>query len=240
MTKRLVIVGCGPSSLDYLPMADAFGDKSRRYDEVWTINSMASVLQCDRIFHMDDLRVQELRARADPDGKIGPMIDYFKRTSIPVYTSRAYPEYPTTIDFPLNDVVSKLGTFYFTSTPAYAIALAIYEGWEEINLFGMDYTWPNSEQAEEGRGCAEFWLGQAMARGIVLCLGSSSTLLSMRKEPQDRLYGYDSQRLTQIVAENGKIRFDWEDKELPSADEMEKRYDKLKPLDSAMVNGSGG
>jgi hypothetical protein len=237
-------------------MADAYGDKAERYDEVWTINSMGSVLQCDRIFHMDDLRVQELRAEADPEGKIGPMLKYFKKTSTPVYTSRAYPDYPTTVAFPLEDVVSKLGTFYFTSTPAYAVALAIYEGWEEISLYGMDYTWPNSEMAEEGRGCVEYWLGQAMARGIVPYLGSSSTLLSMYKEPQQRLYGYDSQKLTQIATENGRIKFTWEDAPLPTAEAMEKRYDKLKPLDGVgppscgpdkltplagvAINGSGG
>ena len=121
-----------------------------------------------------------------------------------------------------------------------SVALAIYEGWEEISLYGMDYTWPNSELAEEGRGCVEYWLGQAMARGIAICIGSSSTLMSIYKEPQKRLYGYDSRKLTQIASDNGRISFQWEDKELPSAEEMEKRYDKLTPLEGVALNGGGG
>jgi hypothetical protein len=46
------------------------------------------------------------------------------------------------------------------------------------------------------------------------------------------LYGYDSQDLLQIASKDGRIIFDWQDKEvLPTAEEMEARYDKNRPLD---------
>jgi hypothetical protein len=230
--KRVAIVGCGPSAVNYMPMADAYGDRSKRYNEVWTINSMASVLACDRVFHMDDLKVQEIRAAADPEGKLGPMLEFLKRTNLPIYTSREYSDYPTAKAFPLEDVVSKFGVFHFTSTPAYAVALAIYEEFNEISLYGMDYTWDNCNLAEEGRACLEFWLGFGIARGIIPNIADGSTLMATNHPIQRRLYGYDSQDLLQIASKDGRIIFDWQDKEvLPTAEEMEARYDKSRPLD---------
>jgi hypothetical protein len=230
--KRVAIVGCGPSAVNYMPMADAYGDRSKRYNEVWCINSMGSVLACDRIFHMDDLKVQELRAKADPEGKIGPMLEFFKRTKLPVITSRAYPDYPTSQAFALDDVVSKFGVFHFTSTPAYAVAQAVFEEFDEMSLYGMDYTWDNCNLAEEGRACIEFWLGFAIARGCIPTIAAGSTLMSTNHPVQRRLYGYDSQDLLQIAAKDGRIQFAWQDKEvLPTAEEMEARYDKTKLLD---------
>jgi hypothetical protein len=32
------------------------------------------VLVCDRVFHMDDIAVQEIRAAANPDGNIAAML----------------------------------------------------------------------------------------------------------------------------------------------------------------------
>src|SRR6185312_12637833 len=94
--------------------------------EVWGINAVASVLRCDRAFHMDDVRIQEVRAKANPDGPIRQMLEWLKTAPGPIYTSRAHPDYPGLVDFPLEAVLNATGGFpYFNSTPAYAIALAI-------------------------------------------------------------------------------------------------------------------
>lgn len=225
--KRLAILGCGPSSLDYFPMAECMGDRAAKYDAVWAVNSFGSVAQCDMIFHMDDLKVQEIRAAGTTEWspKLATMLGYFKKTNIPIMTSRAYPEYPTSQAFPLDAIVNKMGTFYFTSTPAYAVAYGLYQGFKEISLFGMDYTWPNSSQAEEGRACIEFWIGMGMAHKVVFNIAQSSTLMCTREPLQHKLYGYDSQELVRIVGEDNKVKLEFKDKEvLPTAEEMRAKY----------------
>jgi len=227
---RIAIVGLGPSSLDYITTAESQGDKSKTFDEVWVVNSFASVLRADMVFHMDDLKVQEGRAAAEPNGKIAAMLESLKASDVPVMTSRAYPDYPAAVAFPLEKVVNKLGAMYFTSTPAYALAYALYREAKEISLYGLDYTWPNAHEAEEGRAACEFWIGQGMARGVVYHIGKSSTLMCTREPAQHRLYGYDSQEFVGLRADGNVVRIDFKDrKTLPTAAEMEARYDHSKP-----------
>lgn len=227
---RIAIVALGPSSLDYITAAESYGDKSKAFDEVWTVNSYASVLKSDLVFHMDDLKVQEVRAAANPDGKIAAMLGALKNSDVPVMTSRAYADYPAAVAYPLEAVINKLGAMYFTSTPAYALALALYRDAKEISLYGLDYTWPNAHEAEEGRAACEFWIGQGMARGVVYHIAKSSTLMASREAPQHRLYGYDSQEFLGLRADGNVIRVDFKDRShLPTADEMEARYDHSRP-----------
>ena len=60
--ERLAIVALGPTSLNYIQAVDAAGDRKKMFDEVWTFNSYASVIESDRLFHMDDVEVQRRRA----------------------------------------------------------------------------------------------------------------------------------------------------------------------------------
>ena len=66
--------------------------------------------------------------------------------------------------------------FYFTSTPAYAIALAIYEGVDEIKLFGLNLA--ASIEYIQQRACVEWLLGIATGQGIKVTLPSASPVLT--------------------------------------------------------------
>jgi hypothetical protein len=78
------------------------------------------VFACDRVFHMDDVRIQQVRADAVPDSNIAVMLDWMKAHPGPIYTSRPHPDYPGLVRFPLQDVLNDLGTAYFNGTAAYA------------------------------------------------------------------------------------------------------------------------
>lgn len=210
-------------------MMEGLGGRHAFCDEVWAINSYGDVLACDRVFHMDDFKIQEQRAENNP--KIGKMVECLKRHPGPVYTSRAYPDYPGSKDFPLEEVINSAGTDYFNCTPAYAIAYAIHLKADRISLFGLDFTWPNAHDAEQGRACCEYWLGRAMQRGIQVFVCNSSTLMD-RNVPGDlRLYGYDTLRV-EIEYVDGKARVTKTPKDVvPTAEEMEQRYDHSKGTD---------
>jgi SAM-dependent methyltransferase len=224
--KHIAILGLGPSVDQYLDYTKRLGGRSAFCDEVWAINALGNVLDCDLVFHMDDIRVQERRAVAAPESNIAAMVRWLKTSRVPVVTSRAHPDYPALVEFPLEDVLNNLEHDYFNSTAAYAVAFAIHIGATKISCFGFDFTYANSHQAEKGRACVEFWLGVAKARGIKLSMPKTTTLMDAMSERKDRLYGYDTLDVIFDIQEDGSVKLQFKPlDEIPTAAEMEKRYD---------------
>jgi len=224
--NHVAILGLGPSVYQYLNLTRRLGGRGVLADEVWGINALGDVFQCDRVFHMDDVRIQEIRASARPDSNIAAMLEWLRRHPGPVYTSRTHPDYPGLVEFPLEDVLNHLGYGYFNSTAAYAVAFAIHIGVKKISCFGMDFTYPNATDSEKGRGCVEFWLGQAAARGIEIGIPRTSSLMDAVVADSEKLYGYDTLDVHIAQESSGKVRVLFEERDsLPTADEIEARYD---------------
>lgn len=228
--KHVAIIAHGASLLQYIWIAKGRGARVKLADETWAINAVADVIVCDRIFHMDDIAIQEIRAAANPDGNIAAMLPWLKKHPGPIYTSIVRDGYPGMVPFPLEDVINNLGYAYFNSTAAYAAAYAVHLGVEEISMWGCDFTYPKAHDAERGRGCVEYWLGQAMARGIKVSLPQRTSLLdSIDIEPDDlKLYGYDMVKLAAIEDEAGHVTIAMTPKPAPTAEEIEARYDHSK------------
>jgi SAM-dependent methyltransferase len=222
--KHVAIVGLGPSSAAYVDITKRMGGRRKFCDETWAINALGDVLACDRIFHMDDVRVQEIRAAAQPDSNIAGMLEWLKTHSGPVITSRLHPDYPGLVEFPLEAVVNEFPNGYFNSTAAYAVAYAVWLGVEKISLFGCDFTYPSAHDAEKGRACVEFWLGMASERGIKLVAPKTSTLLDAIHTQAERFYGFDCVDLA-FSREGGRIRVAMTEKDPPTAEQIEARYD---------------
>jgi SAM-dependent methyltransferase len=223
---HVVILGLGPSLEAYVDLVKRLGNRRRLADEVWGINAVGDIVQCDRIFHMDDVRVQELRAEAKPQSNIAAMLEWMKIHPGPIYTSRPNPAYPGLVEFPLEDVINSCTTSYFNSTAAYAVAFAIHVGVKKISLFGFDFTYQNSHHAEKGRACVEFWLGVAWARGIDITLPPQTSLMDANEPEQRKFYGFDFVDVTIDHDEGGQAKVSFTDKEkLPTAAEIEAEYD---------------
>lgn len=228
---HVAIVGLGPSCVTFFELTRRLGGMSAWCDEVWGINAIGDVLRCDRVFHMDDVRIQEARATAKPDGNIAAMLKWLKTHPGPIYTSVVREGYPGLVAFPLQEVLnakhdSNGGAPYFNSTAAYAIAYAIHIGVKQISLFGLDYTMPNAHHAEQGRACCEFWLGIAAARGIEITVPETSTLMDGCARPEHRLYGYDCVDVRLVDRQDGSVDVVMTEREkVPTAEEIEARYD---------------
>jgi SAM-dependent methyltransferase len=229
--RHIAILGLGPSLDQYLEITKRLGGRSRFCHETWAINALGNVFDCDLVFHMDDVRIQAIRAEAAPASNIAAMLDWLKTSRVPVVTSRKHEDYPALVEFPLEDVLNHLGHDYFNSTAAYAVAFAIHTGATKISLFGMDYTYPNSHDAEKGRACVEFWLGQAHARGIEISLPKSTTLMDSMYPRASRLYGYDTLDIDFETQQDGSVKLDFKERSsLPTAAEIEKNYDHSAPI----------
>ncbi len=239
---HVVIVGLGPSAEQYVDLTKRLGGRRAFADEVWAINGMADVIQCDRVFHMDDIRVQESRADALPESNIAQMVKWLKTHPGPVITSRAHPSYPGLVEFPLQDVINNLGYAYFNGTAAYAAAYAIHLGATKISFFGCDFSYANSHHAEQGRGCLEFWIGFAAARGIQLGMADATSLLDTCDAPKDpgeiKVYGYDYDHVM-VEVDAGAAKISFKPREAPpTAASVEARYDHTRPTSPHLRKGT--
>jgi len=224
--KHIAIIGLGPSAEKFMDYAKRLGGRSQYCDEVWTINALGDVLACDLVVHMDDVRVQQIRADANPDSNIAAMLRWMKTSKTPILTSRAHPDYPALLEFPLAAVLTTHPLGYFNSTAAYAVAYAIHVGATKISLFGCDFTYPNAHDAEKGRACMEFWLGIAAARGIKLTMPKETSLMDAMYPQAQRFYGYDCVDLHITRDDLGTISVEFTPKDtLPTAAEIEHAYD---------------
>lgn len=219
----IAIVAMGSSSATYTRLASNLGGRHKVADEIWAINSMGNVIRHDLLFHMDDCRIQESRAAANPEGNVSSMLKWLKDHPRFI-TSKAYPEYPGANEFPLEEVINRVGTMYLNGTVAYAVAYAMYIGVKKICLFGCDYSYSNAHKAESGRGCVEFLLGMASARGIHVEVANDSTLLDANVDDSMRFYGYDAYDVTTERTDKGIKVTKAEREFLPTAEEIEKRY----------------
>lgn len=225
---HVAILGLGPSVRQFLLLASKLGSRKALCDEVWGINAIGDIINCDRVIHMDDVRIQEVRAEARPESNIATMLAWLRKHPGPIVTSQAHPDYPGLVEFPLAEVMNLCPNGYFNSTAAYAVAYAIHQGATKISCWGMDFTYPDAHAAEKGRACVEFWLGVASARGIQIAAPQTSTLLDAMYPLTgvERFYGYDCVDLKFGRSEDGKVTLDRAPKvgPLPTAEEIEHRY----------------
>jgi len=112
-------------------------------------------------------------------------------------------DYYTQSKFPLEEIIDYFKTDYFANTICYMIALAIYEGVEKIDFYGVNMNGPNEIYSIE-RACVEFWVGLAIGKGLEINIyGERSSLLVVDRtnaaEP-GIMYGYNNkQRLDRHV-----------------------------------------
>tara|TARA_R100000808_G_C2153173_1_gene163152 strand:+ start:1923 stop:2648 length:726 start_codon:yes stop_codon:yes gene_type:complete len=181
----VAIVGLGNSCSEYLMSRI----RSENYDEVWAINSMSSVIYHDKCFMMDP----PSRFLDSPNaGKQTNIMTQRLNTKlgIPIFSCTLDKRCPDVIEYPLQDVLKKVGYSYLNNTVAYALAYAIYIDVKELHLYGIDFTHKNVSFAEAGRGCCEFWLAIAATKGVKINIAHSSSLLDTSVPNDQKFYGY--------------------------------------------------
>lgn len=115
----------------------------------------------------------------------------------PIISCKAYKEFPWIHRYPIAHVLRHLNTLFphlklswLNNTTAYAIVYAIWKGYEEIHLHGVDFYHDGADRSSE-LGCVSYWCGVAAAAGCKVVVNPRSQLLE--SDMSDRLYGYDVQ-----------------------------------------------
>ena len=162
--------------------------------DYWLFNEAGNhswAKRCDAVFqmHLPDI----WRNLGNVNDKNHYM--WLQNTEIPVYMQDHYDDVRTSIKYPLNEIcqallpgiIRKSGdqVRYFTSSPAYAIALAIYLNYDVIEIVGIEMS-SNTEYLYQRDGVM-FWIGIATGRGIKVIIQDKSLLF------KSKLYGYDGE-----------------------------------------------
>jgi len=183
--KTIAIVGMGKSWFDY-NLAKSHGV---HFDEVWSINAVASVIYHDRVFMMDP--PSRFLDTDDAGGQTDSMIKLLKEHQGPIYTCELDDRCPGLVEYPIKEVIEDANCYYLNNTVAYAIAFAYWNEVSNIKLFGVDFSYQgNLHFAEAGRGCVEFWLSKCISAGMQVEVAHTSGLLDTDVPAEQKLYGY--------------------------------------------------
>ena len=156
---KIAVIANGPTNRNFTD-----NPTKGKYDQVWGLNQIATWkgLELDKCFVMDDLKLRM------PFYSGYDFVNWLKDYKKPIITSKVYEEWPTSEEFPIKEIAHYFGLplgISMYSTPDYMIALAIYEGATQIDLFGVDMV--KDGPIEMKLGTAQ-WIGAAHARGVLV------------------------------------------------------------------------
>ena len=170
--KKVAICGFAQSSRTLAPWDDPAV-------EIWGLNQLYRHIPRETR-HFD---IHENWREDNVEGTDHPR--WLAECGIPVYMTQVEPSIPTSVRFPLEDVIREVtGIDYFTSTVAFMLGLALYEKFEEIGIYGIDLIVGTEYDVQ--KACVEFLLGIAHARGVTVRIPPQCALLKQRWR-----YGYE-------------------------------------------------
>lgn len=158
--RSVCIVGSAPSTANLVY-------QELPWVEVWASGSSFHIQKrIDRWFeiHADGLH--------NPDPAYPTWLKQFKGQ---IYTVMGEGD---TIRYPVEKVSADIDAEYLTSTPAYMLALAIYEGVDEIKIYGVD-NHPGSDWGKFLPGMT-YLLGIARGRGVKVVIPKESSVAGVK------------------------------------------------------------
>jgi hypothetical protein len=181
LTQELVILGKGPS------WAGGIAKAKEHACELWTLNNAWRRPEVAGLA----TSVFELHKWAGAENALYREYNPVGQLQVPVFMQERYQDVPCSVAYPLAEMEALFGVSYWTNTVAYMLSLAISrKRYRRIHLFGIDYLDGRAEREFE-RPCTEYWIGQAMARGIAVTLPKSSAIFTATEQGERFRYGYD-------------------------------------------------
>ena len=134
-SDKVAIVGCSDSKDDA-----PFDNESW---ELWGVNNLFfHIKRWTRWFEIHNIQFdgQKWLRRGSPDFRGQTVNDYVAGLAgmkTPVYMQKKWPQIPNSAAYPVKKIIDHFGD-YFTNTISWMIALAIWMGYKEIGVWGVD------------------------------------------------------------------------------------------------------
>jgi hypothetical protein len=194
--KSVTIIGC----------ADGWADAPSG-GECWGITSIVLRRDVTRVFDIHDLswsvqqwydhyiawaaatgmRNQRLKRAKQRVEQMPSMFERVNELGIPLYSTSTYAKVPTSVEYPMKQIQKRFRRMYFASTFDYAICLAISEGFDVIDLYGLRMS--GGSEYEHQVKSAHYWLGYAEGMGIATTVHGETHLF---KTKNNLIYGYNT------------------------------------------------
>lgn len=190
---RVAIVGGSPSWVDA-----PFDDKDC---QIWVLGNQLDRYEGKRVTRVFEIH-NDLSNK--PDGYAQWLVDQ----KVPLVTGEKFPISADHVSVYPMDEIRKIYTG-FSSSPAYMMGLAIHEGAEEIEIYGVDMAVDDHEYfMQQPDMCA--WIGIAMGRGIEVKIHPSSPLMrgtymeGRDYDPDRRLWQSEFKQIADEHAQKGE------------------------------------
>lgn len=191
---KVCIIGFAPSYSEAPWDDDSF--------EFWCLNEFYKVAPGIKDFHAD--RWFEIHDLNSPSKNTPEHLEFLRSCPALLYLQKKREDIPNGIPFPWQELFDFFeargynGAKYFTNSVSEMIAFAIYLGFEEIGIYGVNMS-SDSEYGWQKPSC-EYWVGLAEGLGIKVTIPPSSELLKCAQ-----VYGMESNnKLTAWMKEQRK------------------------------------
>jgi hypothetical protein len=196
---KIALIGSAPSSIRLAP----FHDPSWK---IWGCSPGAYPIlatnRVDAFFEMHRWEPPVIGNAAKQVPWFSPeYVEWLKQLKVPVYTGGPVADIPHHVVYPAEQMVKMFGPYFFTSSLAWMLALALcLDDVEEIGLWGVDMA-ATEEYATQRPGC-HYFLTLAMQRGIKVTVPPESDLLM-----PPMLYGVGewSSRMIKLTARRNEL-----------------------------------
>lgn len=167
---KIAICGSAPSSKKLAPFNDPEWD-------IWVCSDANGDLpRADVVFELHDVSIFEAMPQ------LSSYMEWLKHQK-KVYMIEKLDRYPTSVEYPKARMIEKFGPYFFSSSIAWMMALAIDQQPEAIGLFGVDMT-ASDEYAFQRPGC-QYFIQKCHDLGIKIIVPPHSDIA----QPAP-LYGY--------------------------------------------------
>lgn len=110
--------------------------------------------------------------------------EWYQQQDKPIYLLEANPDIPASVEYPKKRILSRFATTRFQSSFDWAMALALEEQFEQIELVWCPMKQPSEHDRQIPSAC--YWIGRAEERGVEVVIHGESAL-----QAATQLYGYD-------------------------------------------------
>jgi hypothetical protein len=174
--NTVALVGFSATTRDQAPWED-------KDTEIWSLNESYNtdwLKRQDRCFqiHTED----NFNRDKNPNDPNHPQWLRTKR-GMPIYMQQKYEYIPDAVKYPLDEIVAKYGN-YQTSTLAFMLSLAMFEGFERIELYGFELG--SQTEYHYQKAGAEYLIGMARGLGFEIYLPPECTIC------RGKMYGFES------------------------------------------------
>ena len=185
--KKVAIIGFAPSWREAPWGSDEY--------EFWCLNEFYKLIPEIKEFRAD--RWFEIHNRDSVSKATEEHQKWLKECPVPLYMWQKYNDLPNSVKFPRDEIIEWLknkgcsGAGYFTNSISWMLAFGMYEGFEEISVFGVDMA--NDSEYQGQRPSCEYFIGLAEGMGIKVYIPQASDLLKCTQ-----LYGFESDNKNRV------------------------------------------